>query len=93
MFSRGNYSVLQAPIARRRSWNSQIDREMIAGDPHAFAEVEPVGVVAVGDGFEFEGGAAFFAGLVREPVEKSVAVALGTAGRVGDEVGNAHALR
>jgi hypothetical protein len=59
---------------------------MVTGDSHALAEVEPVGFVAVGAGFEFEGRAAFFAGLGREPIEKGVAVALGAAGLVRDAV-------
>lgn len=66
---------------------------MIAGNPHAFAEVKPMGVVAVGALFEFEGGAAFFAGTGLEPVEEGVAVAMRPAVCAGDEVGIVHIMR
>ena len=59
---------------------------MEAGNAEAFAEVEGVGVVAVGAGVEGEGGAGVGAGVVDEPAEHGFAVAEGAGGGEGDEV-------
>jgi len=57
-----------------------------AGDAEAFAEVEGVGVLAVGAGVEREGVAAGGAGVVNEPAEHGSAVSEGAGGGVGGEI-------
>ncbi len=60
--------------------------EVEAGDAEALAEVEGVGVLAVGAGVEREGVAGGGAGVVDEPMEHGFAVAEGAGGGGGDEV-------
>jgi len=60
--------------------------EVEAGDAEAFAEVEGVGVLAMGAGVEREGVAAGGAGVIDEPGEHGSAVSKGAGGGVGDEI-------
>ena len=55
-------------------------------DTHAMTEVEGVSIEAVSSGVEAEVGAAGVAGVVDEPVEHEVSVALGAGVLIGDEV-------
>ena len=73
--------------------------EVETGDAEALAEVEGVGVLAVGAGVEREGVAGGGAGMVDEPMEHGFAMAERAGGGGGDEVvdvegfvGGEHAL-
>ncbi len=60
--------------------------EVKIADVHALAEVEAMGARPVGAGVEVQFGAASLPGEVAYPGEEAVAVALGAAGLVGDQV-------
>lgn len=59
---------------------------MEAGDAEAVAEVEGMGILAVGAGVEGEGFAAERASVGNQPLQHYFAVALGAGGGGGDEV-------